>query len=667
MPNFLTQGDESRMNFSVLNRSDKKRKLKVELQASGRALKAPVLHRQELELDPFQRALVGFDVKPDSMGMLKISAKAGDKFDVDALSHAISVNTKHRIITQASYGSAVDSVEQKVLFPKDTVDNQNAVSVALSPSVISNILGAFEYQKKYPYACWEQRLSKALSAQLYLQLKSYLPESFEWSNAKELATEALTQASKFQATNGGMTYWVNRDRYVSPYLSAFTALAFNWMKEQGHDIPTSVEQKLHDYLLEYLRDSDDGPEKFTIRAIAVAALVSNGRVGLDEVNRLVPHAHRMTSFGISQLLQAQLAAGDDVDRIAATLNRLMSRGTQSGGKFSIDEKAGQNWLAIHGSSIRSNCAALSSILTTQRQYPSLSASIADLPFKQVRAISQARGNRFHWENTQENLFCMDALARFSQVYEAEPVNLNLLVSIETPTQDFAAQKKLGSVEFSSVNEGTVIVPTTPFTLPTKEASVQIEKAGQGRFYFSLRAQYALQEESLSKLNSGLDVTREYSIKRDGKWVLLESPVQVEVGELIRVDLFVSNPTARHFVVVDDPVFAGAEPLNSDLATTSSIDLQHDSRSFSAGSVGLERKHWTGFGAYEGGFYHKELKHDAARFYSDYLPAGNHHLRYFKQVIATGDFFAGQTKAEEMYDPDVFGTSAPARLHVQQTQ
>ena len=63
------------------------------------------------------------------------------------------------------------------------------------------------------------------------------------------------------------------------------------------------------------------------------------------------------------------------------------------------------------------------------------------------------------------------------------------------------------------------------------------------------------------------------------------------------------------------------------------------------------------------FYHQELRHDAVRFYSDYLPAGNYHLSYTAQAIATGEFRVMPSHAEEMYNPDVFGKDVPALLTV----
>jgi len=58
-----------------------------------------------------------------------------------------------------------------------------------------------------------------------------------------------------------------------------------------------------------------------------------------------------------------------------------------------------------------------------------------------------------------------------------------------------------------------------------------------------------------------------------------------------------------------------------------------------------------------------LRHDSARFFSDYLPNGDYHLSYTAQAIAGGMFSVLPLKVEEMYDPDVYGLGLPASLEV----
>jgi uncharacterized protein YfaS (alpha-2-macroglobulin family) len=74
--------------------------------------------------------------------------------------------------------------------------------------------------------------------------------------------------------------------------------------------------------------------------------------------------------------------------------------------------------------------------------------------------------------------------------------------------------------------------------------------------------------------------------------------------------------------------------------------------------------WSYYGMSRWSFYHKELRHDAARFYSEYLAPGNYHLSYTAQAVAAGEFTVMPAHSEEMYDPDVYGKSASAVLNVE---
>jgi uncharacterized protein YfaS (alpha-2-macroglobulin family) len=138
-------------------------------------------------------------------------------------------------------------------------------------------------------------------------------------------------------------------------------------------------------------------------------------------------------------------------------------------------------------------------------------------------------------------------------------------------------------------------------------------------------------------------------------------MQLEKGQLVRVDLFVSTPTARQFVVINDPIPGGLEPVNRDLATTSEVDASYKP---APGSHWFDQADWVPYGQYGWSFYHQELRHDSARFYSDNLPLGNYHLSYTAQAIAGGEFSVMPVRIEEMYDPDVYGLGLPATLKIE---
>jgi uncharacterized protein YfaS (alpha-2-macroglobulin family) len=248
------------------------------------------------------------------------------------------------------------------------------------------------------------------------------------------------------------------------------------------------------------------------------------------------------------------------------------------------------------------------------------------------------------------------LIDFSQAYEREEPNLTLRASLNH-TQIGAAQMqgyRAPAVDFQH--------PIQPEHVGQK-ATLTLKRQGQGQVHYAMRLFYAPTALQSQPVNAGIAVHREYSVERGRGWVLLESPMQLRLGELVRVDLYIALPAARNFVVVDDPVPGGLEPVHRDLATASKTDAEKATVPYASGSWWFRHNDWRAFGATRWSFYHRELRHHAARFYSEYLPAGRYHLAYVAQAIAPGEFTVLPLRAEEMYNPETYGQSAPATLRV----
>jgi uncharacterized protein YfaS (alpha-2-macroglobulin family) len=665
MPNQVTAGDRFEAGFSVMNRTSQKRKLTITISAEGvietkNGQKAREVSRT-LEVEPFKRVTVWLPLKTVADGQIKFTARGGDDLDQDAVVHTLVVHKRYRLETAADYGSTTaEAVTERIQFPPAIRTDVGSVSVVLTPSVIAGLEGAFRYLRDYPYICWEQVLTQGVMASHYNNLKAYMTRDFSWQGSEDLPRSMLERAAAYQASSGGMTYYIPEDRYVSPYLSAYTALAFNWLRRSGYEIPSAVEQKLHGYLLALLR-RDVVPTFYTkgmastVRAVALAALVEHGKVTLSDLQRFRPHVPQMSLFGKAHFLLAASGVAGSENIRAEVCNLILAHADQSGGKFIFSEIIDDSYTRILASALRTNGAILSA-LTAYARTDSGRQLVGDIPFKLVRFITQSRKKRDHWENTQENMFCMNALVDYSRVYESEKPAMTIRALFDAQV--------MGRAQFSDVRDNPVeFKRPIGANDPGRAAAIRLEREGQGRLYYSARLAYAPKVLQTDPVNAGIEIHREYSLERDGRWELLKSPMPIKRGDLVRVDLFVSLPEARNFVVVDDPVPGGLEPVNRQLATASTVDADKGEFQPAGGSWWFRYSDWSSYGVSRWSFYHQELRHSAARFYSEYLPAGNYHLSYTAQAIAPGEFVVMPTHAEEMYDPNVYGRGAAAVLVV----
>lgn len=664
MPNQLRTGDRVQAGFTVMNRTGSTREITVAVDVGGPLADSEATRtRRVLTVAPYARVPFSVPLTTTGDGELRFVARAGDALDTDVLEHVVPVKRIRAPLTAASYGTTTAaSATEAFAIPEAIHTDVGRIEAVLSPSVIGNLDGAFSYLKDYPHQCWEQRLTKAVAASAYGELKDYLPASLAWPHANGDVKRALITAVNFQAPNGGMVYWQASNAHVSPYLSAYTALAFNWLRRDGHAVPETVAARLREYLLQLLR-RDEFPTFYTagmassVRAVALAALAGENAITAQDVARYARHVDGMDLFGKAHYLRAALATPDvPRDLREQTVAKILAHANQTSGKFTFSETLDDGYEHLLATPLRANCAILSGFVDASANTPML-PGIDQIPFKLVRAITQSRGRRAHFENTQENVFCLNALVDYARHFETTTPDMKIAVALD--------REALGSTTFRAFRDPAVTLGRALNAGdPGRRAIMSLTKDGPGRVYYAARLAYAPIAPALERTNAGIEIRREYTVERNGEWQALTNPARIARGDVVRVDLFVSVPGARHFVVVEDPVPGGLEPINADLATSSSVDATQADARFDTGSWYFTHDSWTGYGSYFASFYHQELRFDAARFYADYLPPGNYHLSYTAQAIATGEFAAPPARAEEMYDPEVSGHGLPATLVVE---
>jgi hypothetical protein len=671
MPNQVVEGDSFAAAFTVMNRHPETRKITARIAAEGTIAEAVEPATEEIEVGPFQRKLVKMKLMAGKVpaerdietGRIVFAVSAGDAVDTDVVRHELVVHKKENLDVGANYGTTSSSlVEEPLLFPEQIRPDAGDISVKLSPTLIGNLEGAFRYMKTYPYDCWEQKLSRAVMAAQYQALKKYLSADLVWDGSNGAIAEALEAAGDFQASNGGMGYFKPENDRVDPYLSAFTALGFTMLAEMGYRTPPAVEEKLLKYLQEMLR-TDVMPTFYTkgmassVRAVALAALARSGKMDEDMLTRHLEHLDEMDMFGKSQMLEAAIRLGGQDDVVESISDSLLGGASETGGRIVFNETLDDGYNRILSSTPRTNCAVLSSLLLLADSKKG-AEKLQDIPYRLARTIQTMRGQRDHFENTQENLFCMNGLVDFAKRYEKAKPQMEVAVSLEGT--------ELGKTRFGSFQDKPLSV-SRPIdaTDPGKRKVVRIEKQGDGRIYYATIMRYAPLSDQEKRVNAGIQIDREYYVedKNDGSWSWLGREDRIKRGDVVRVDLYLRLPAARTQVVVDDPVPGGLEPVNTELATASQVDAAKAESQYAGGSLWMQFADWREYSYSFWSFNHRELLHDAVRFYAEYLPPGNYHLAYTAQAVAEGDFVTQPVFAGEMYDADVYGKGVTGMLHV----
>ncbi|MBN1580112.1 MAG: alpha-2-macroglobulin, partial [Anaerolineae bacterium] len=177
--------------------------------------------------------------------------------------------------------------------------------------------------------------------------------------------------------------------------------------------------------------------------------------------------------------------------------------------------------------------------------------------------------------------------------------------------------------------------------------------GEGRLYYTAHLRVYLPVEEIEPVNRGIMVTRQYA---DADCVpSRENPCpelqEVKVGDVVRVKLTIIAPNDLYYVIVEDPLPAGGEGIDTNLETTSLLDQNPTLRRQSQNPM------WTDFYWWWWNWYSRsEMRDEKVVLFSDYLPKGTYEYTYTFRATLPGEYRVIPTVASEMYFPEVFGRS-----------
>ena len=661
LPNQLIEGDQFKARFTVMNREDKKRTLNIEMQVNG-VVEGDENQRNQkasLILEPGERKYVEMNIdvgkvkalRSNEKGELRFLVKAGDSIHQDIFTKIISVDKKRPSSVATTYGKILENSQEliDIKFPNDIYTDIGGLEVTGTTTLLGQLEDGFRYLKDYPYQCWEQKISKAVGAAQFIKLNHYFKDKLLWKDADKLVKQTIKEAANFQLKNGAMSYY---GKYESAYLSAFTLNAFAWLESYGYTIPEKIKDQLIDFNKKLLKERLFSKYwnlnmRSTTRAISLAGLSEFGVLKPEELSRFWPRFENMSKFGQFHFYQAAINLRSSLSN--DSLEKLLGSLIVDAGKVRFNEVKNEKYGMLHSSNKRTQCMAL--LTTTNAIKKKITEKkVSDLPDKLLRSIiSDMKSDADFFDSTQSSLYCLNAMINYANMFESKKPKLNMIVEFKNTS--------LGTLSFNDFsNEGKMI----PYDLKAEDVGktnqLKIINEGAGTVYYKTQLSYSSKADK-KVLNHGIALTKLISVERNQKWIPVTEKMELKRGEIIHIDLYVSIPMSRHFVIIDDPIAGGLEPINTDLANAVNVNNAQQSLN------NKNKSNYVHFGSSAYSFYHQELKHDRAVFYSTYLPIGDYHVSYNAQVVATGKFTSMPAIAKEMYYPETNGSTKNQEINI----
>jgi alpha-2-macroglobulin len=382
------------------------------------------------------------------------------------------------------------------------------------------------------------------------------------------------------------------------------------------------------------------------QAFAAKVLVEGGRNQDSNLTRLYGYRDRMPVFALAYLHDALSARGatrgDTPARLAELRRRMANAVLPEGGSAHVEELADPYLLWFWNSNVRSTAI----VLETLTRAGADQAAIRPL----VRWMMAARKDG-RWGNTQENAHALAALVSYYRKYESEPPAFEAVVRLGT---EELARERFERRSSEAVSTNLSMAEVLAKGAAGSEQPLTFAREGTGTLFYTARLRYAVDRLYQEGLDSGLAIQRTYApfVENGTK----PDATSYKAGDLVRVTLTFDLTKERRYVAVTDPLPAGFEPVESWFATTSaSLGRATDDQ-------GDDDDDWTAWWR-RGGFDHVERHDDRVQLFATRLAEGRHTFSYVVRATTAGTFRTAPARAEEMYEPEVFGRTATAVIEI----
>lgn len=490
----------------------------------------------------------------------------------------------------------------EVKLPAGAIPERGGVEISFRKHLSDGLSGVREFMARYPYTCFEQNASKAIALQ----------DKNGWKSLMNTLPANLDR-------DGLVKYFP----VMTEGDDTLTAYLLSIADEAGYEIPDDAHGKMLNGLAGFvegrvIRNSVFPTMDLNLRRLAaISALSRKGRINqkwFDSISvepNLWPTSAVLDWLSILKQtpnfpMQAKLLT--EAQQILRS--RLNFQGTTM--RFSTERSDALWWLMI-SSDVNANRALLA-FLDMDEWRP-------DIP--RLVQGTLGRQQEGHWNTTVANAWGTVAMKKFSGKFETTPV-----AGVSTA----AIEKEHFAADWAKEENGARKMLAWPATA----TALNLSHDGSGRPWVTIQSLAALPLKE--PLFTGYRIARTIvpvDQKESGAW---------HKGDVARIRLDIEAQSDMTWVVVNDPIPAGATILGTGLGGDSKI-LTHN-----------EKKGWV-WPTFE------ERAFDGFHAYYRFMPKGKMSLEYTLRLNNEGTFNLPPTRVEAMYAPEMFGELPNAHVVV----
>jgi uncharacterized protein YfaS (alpha-2-macroglobulin family) len=351
----------------------------------------------------------------------------------------------------------------------------------------------------------------------------------------------------------------------------------------------------------------------------------------------------MPVFALAYLSDALVAKGErSGPRIAELRRRISDSILPEAGSAHVEELSDPYLLWFWNSNVRSTAIVLNTLVKLEA---------SDAPIRQLVRWMMAVRKDGRWGNTQENAHAMESLVAYYRTYESVVPDFGAVVTLGS---DDLARERFHGRSTTSVTKTISMADVLAKGEAGATHALTFTREGAGTLFYTARLRYAADRLYQKGLDSGFQIERSYEPYVESG--TRPPATSYKAGDLVRVTLTLNLTKERRFVAVTDPLPAGFEAVESWFATTAaSLAARQDDQ----GDVEDDWDAWWR----RGGFDHVERHDDRVQLFATRLSEGRHQFSYIVRATTAGTVRTAPARAEEMYEPEIFGRTATTVIEV----
>jgi uncharacterized protein YfaS (alpha-2-macroglobulin family) len=631
VPRFLVVDDHAFLGATVHNFTAAALDLQVSLSAEG--VNVDGEPTQSVRVEPRDDALVRWPVTaPPGASSVSLTFDAKGGAVSDSVQLTLPLHGFYTPETVATAGEVTREASEAVRVPYYVRPDAGELTVSVSPSLASGVNTALAYLQEHPDESAETTVSRFLPR---LALRRAV-EELELTDVDEgkgdveaLVRRSVQRLYNHQHSDGGWGWWSGDDS--DPAVAAYVLIGLGEAKRAGLSIDPQVEEQAVVYLIGQLdKQRDVLTPQMDMRAYILYALARDERGDLGRSFALAEQRAGLSNTAKAWIaLAIKLSGGaQDDPRLTSLLSDLQS--------VAIPSATGNHWEEgkynpdIFGNSVLTTAQVLQAFTELQPEHPLVDGALRWL------MVARKEG---HWESTHDTAVALLAITDFMIVRKDAQAAFDYRITLN------GATKLEGGAEAGKVHQEDRIAIQMNDLLKDTLNELKITRSpssAAGRLYYTAHLRYFTPAQDVEAANHGIGVSHEY-FAADGETPLAEA----KLGNVVKVKVTLIAPSDLNFLVLEDYLPAGLEPIDASLKTTPP-ELRQALYEEHAKAYKVSRR-YSPFG-------HTDIRDNRAALFARFVPKGVYEYTYFAQATTPGEFNLPPATAHEQYFPEVWGRS-----------